>query len=107
MQVSVLGLFFLPILLVGPVILARLTRAGEAIGVIGGVGSVIALIGILNLDYRPCPSGPVILPPGKTSFECGGVDGTPWLIVGVVLMAAATLAYSLLRRKPSSKGGPA
>jgi hypothetical protein len=40
----------------------------------------------------------VVLEPGQTSFECGGFDGTPWLIVGAVLMVAAGLAYWRLRR---------
>src|SRR2546421_4318796 len=86
-QVSVIGLFFLPILLLGPLVLARLTGAAEALGVVGGGGSVIALIGLLNLDYQPCPNGTVVLPPGQTSYECGGFDGTPSGIVGVLLMA--------------------
>ena len=96
-QVSVIGLFFLPILLLGPLVLARLTGAAEALGVVGGGGSVIALIGLLNLDYQPCPNGTVVLPPGQTSYECGGFDGTPWLIVGALLMVGAVLVFWWLR----------
>src|SRR5438105_3498447 len=59
--------------------------------------SVIALIGLLNLDYHPCPNGTVVLPPGQTSYECGGFDGTPWLIVGALLMVGAVLVFWWLR----------
>ena len=68
----------------------------EAFGLLAGVGSVAAAVGVVNLDYHPCPNHPVILPPGQHSFECGGFDGTPWLIVGIAITVASVLGFLLV-----------
>jgi hypothetical protein len=52
------------------------------------------VIGVLNLDYAgPCPTH-VTLAPGQTSSaSCGGFDGRPWLIAGLVVIALTLLAF--------------
>ena len=97
--VSQIGFFTVPL---GLVLVAVLLRRGgdeEALGLFAGAGAVAALIGVLNLDYHPCPRGVHVLKPGETSFECGGFDGTPWLIAGALAMAAALICFELLRRR--------
>jgi hypothetical protein len=41
---------------------------------------------------RP-PGGDVVLQLGLESFSCGGSDGTPWLVAGLVVMALAAVLY--------------
>jgi hypothetical protein len=100
LMVSQVGAFTLPVGLVLVGLLYWQGRGTEALGFFEGAGMVIAFVGLINLDYHPCPGGTVVLKPGQTSFECGGFDGTPWLIVGAVLMVAAGLAFWRLRRSP-------
>jgi hypothetical protein len=96
--VSVVGTFTVPVGLVLVGLLYWRGRGTEALGLFEGAGMVIAFVGLINLDYHPCPGGTVVLTHGETSFECGGFDGTPWLVVGAVLMVASGLAFWRLRR---------
>jgi hypothetical protein len=96
--VSQIGFFTVPAGLVLVLALLRYGGNEEALGLFAGAGAVAAVIGVLNLDYHPCSDGPVVLPPGQTSYECGGFDGMPWLIVGAALMTAAVVGFALLRR---------
>jgi hypothetical protein len=97
--VSQIAFFTVPAGLVLLLVLLRYGGNEEALGLFAGAGAVATVIGVLNLGYHPCPrDGPVVLPPGQTSYECGGFDGTPWLILGAALMTAAVVGFALLRR---------
>jgi hypothetical protein len=102
--VSQIGLVTVP---VGVVLALWLGRRGgwgkEALGLVAGAGLVSALVGVINVDYRPCSSGSVVLGVGRTSSSCGGFDGLPWLIVGLVLVTAGTLMYLAVTRPPPSQ----
>jgi hypothetical protein len=92
--VTAVGVFTVPLGALMAVWLARSRRsARELLGLFEGAGTIFVLIGALNLDYRSCPSGTVFLSPGQHGFSCGGVDGTPWLIVGVAAMLLIALTY--------------
>jgi hypothetical protein len=92
--VSQVGLVTIPIGVVLAVWLVRKRRTrGEMLGLLEGAGALGAVVGVFNLDYRPCPSGDVVLQLGQRSFSCGGFDGTPWLIVGLGVMALAAVLY--------------
>lgn len=99
--VSQIGLLTVPIGVVLAIWLARGNPGREMLGLLEGVGAIGVVVGLVNLDYRPCPSGQVVLRPDQTSFSCGGFDGTPWLIAGLVVMALVPLAYRQLRRLDS------
>jgi hypothetical protein len=62
------------------------------LGLLEGAGGVSAVIGLVNLNYRPC-SGTLVLRPGQSSISCGGFDGTPWLIAGLATMTLAAAVY--------------
>jgi hypothetical protein len=94
--VSVIGAFTVPVGIALVIVLtARAPR--EFVGFVAGVGATAAVIGALNLDYQPCARIEV-LRPGQTDYECGGFDGTPWLVAGLVLIVAAVLLFLALRR---------
>jgi hypothetical protein len=96
--VSQVGALTLAIGLLLVALLLWRARGREAIGLLAGAGAVAVLVGVINLGYNPCPSGPVVLKPGQTDFECGGFDGAPWLAVGLALMVVAAIAFRLMRR---------
>ena len=52
----------------------------------------------MNLDNKACPKGPVVLRPDQLQFSCGGFDGRPWLIAGVIAIGLAALLYRRLSR---------
>jgi hypothetical protein len=79
----------------------------EVLGLVEGAGATCLLLAYLNRDYRPCPSGPIILGPGQSSFSCGGAPPQPWLIAGALLVTIAALAYLLALRANSNKSVPA
>src|SRR5687767_6919079 len=55
----------------------------EILGVVLGAAAVSLTVAAINRDYSPCPEGPITLPPGETSFSCGGFDPLPWLVAGL------------------------
>lgn len=98
--VSQIGFFTAPLGMVLTALLVRRTNmAAEVLGALAGAGAVSTFVGVVNLDYHPCSDGPVVLPPGQTSYECGGFDGTPWLIVGAALLIGAVVGFAVLRRQ--------
>src|SRR6266545_214241 len=74
-------------------LLVRAARPLEAVGFLEGVGLTLILIALINHDYRVCTLRPALSLPGgtpaRTTHSCGGVDPTPWLVVGA---AFSTLA---------------
>jgi len=98
-----IGLFILPLAVVAIVVAALRARGWrEAVGGVAGIGAVCLVIAFQSRDYNPCPeSGVLTVPPGDTSIECGGVDATPWLIVGIALVSVSVLAYVFIRARAS------
>lgn len=99
-----IGLFLLPLAVVGCILVARATGLGPPIlGVVSGTGFVCLGIALANRSYDPCPpSGQVTIQPGETSTTCGGLDPLPWLSAGVVLLAAGVVAHALADRSRSN-----
>lgn len=93
------GLFALP---VAGLALTLLLRSGrrwpELLGAVSGIGVLFLAIAALNRDYAPCPDGGLVVTPGQTSLECGGLDPLPWLVAGGLLSLAGAAAYLLERR---------
>jgi hypothetical protein len=99
--ISAIGVFTVPVGLLLAVALTPTHHTGrELLGLLEGAGAVSAFVGVVNLRYRPCPNGPVVLAPGQDGFSCGGFDGEPWLIAGIAVMAAAAVLYWRLSRRP-------
>ena len=95
-----IGVFLLPLAVVGLVLVVRRVRAWPEISGTGaGFGVLCFLIAFLNRDYTPCPKGPITLSPGAGEFECGGFDPVPWLVAGLALVVLSSLAYALARSR--------
>jgi hypothetical protein len=109
-SISALAIFALPLGIVAVLVLRRRSSGREVLGLVAGIGLAIGVIGSIHVNYQACSatSGSLVLPVGHTSVgsSCGGVDGIPWLIAGVVLTAAAVILY-LLASRPTSSDGPA
>jgi hypothetical protein len=105
LAVSALGLFTIPLGIVLVFILGRRHSDRSALGLLAGVGVMVALLGLINLGNQPCPPGPqrAVALPGQvgTSFACGGIDGLPWMIVGIGLVALAAFSYVARRPAPA------
>ena len=105
LSISVLGIFTLPLGILAALALGRRSGGREALGLLAGVGIVLGVVGSIHLHYQACSAsgGSLVLRVGQTSVgsSCGGVDGVPWLIVGVVLTAAAAVLYLLASRDSS------
>ncbi len=99
--VTALGIFIVPVGLVLIICLAWRRATVDALGLLAGVGAIVAWVGSINLGYRACSSRhPALsLTPGgarSISYSCGGVNGLAWLIVGVCMLAAAVALYLVI-----------
>jgi hypothetical protein len=99
------GLFVLPLAAAAVLYVTwQAPHAAEALGVVAGAGAVLALVGLLAGDHRPCPEDGLALPAAaaRSSVECGGFDGQPWLVAGILTVSLAVLCYgtaSIVRRR--------
>ena len=103
-----IGLFIAPLAAVAIWLTLRFGRAGpEMLGMLSGAGAVCLLIAFLNRGTTlPCPEqGHAVVSPGETEVSCGGHAPTPWLVAGLVLVAAGIVAYVLARRGTHSDDG--
>jgi hypothetical protein len=99
-----IGFLLLPFAALAVWFVAR-SAAGwpEILGVVLGAAAVCLAVAVTNRDYTACPEGPITVPPGQTSFSCGGLDPLPWLVAGLVLAAAGPLGYIVARRLPTPR----
>lgn len=100
-----IGLFVLPAALLALAVTSRTVRVWpEIVGTLEGVAAPIFVVGLANLGSTPCPSrgSGHVHPPGTgtTSFSCGGLDPSPWLLAGLGMAAAGFAAYALARERP-------
>jgi hypothetical protein len=75
----------------------------ELLGVVAGLGCAVALIGAIHVDDGGCATH---RDARTTRVSCGGFDGKPWLAVGLMLTAAAALAYEHIGRRSGSERRP-
>jgi hypothetical protein len=103
--ISQIGVFTIPAGLLLALVLSRVAGGNEALGLLEGVGAVGLVIGLINLDYRPCPTSETItLAPGEQiEASCGGLDGLPFLVAGLALMAIGLIAYRWMTRRPGPR----
>lgn len=95
------GLFVLPVAALALwAILRGSPPRWSAFGLVSGAGLVSMLVGALNRGSSPCPeSGQLTESPGAGPVECGGLDGTPFLAAGVVLVLAGPALVAAARRR--------
>src|SRR5687768_17474878 len=94
-----IGLFIAPLAAIAIWLALRFGRAGpEMLGMVAGAGAVCLLIALLNRNTRSCAEEGHILSPAETEASCGGLEPMPWLVAGLVLVAAGFVAYALARR---------
>ncbi len=96
-----IGLFVLPIAILAAFLTAYYLRSElELLGLLTGAAAISLLIGLLNLDYRPCPPGGFSLAPGDTRVEsCGGFNPLPWFVAAGGLAAASVAGYTIGKRR--------
>jgi hypothetical protein len=100
-----IGLFIAPLAGIAIWLALRFGRAGpEMLGMVSGAGAVCLLIALLNRNTSPCAEEGHILSPAETEAGCGGLEPMPWLVAGVVLVAAGVVAYALTRRSTGPGG---
>jgi hypothetical protein len=101
-----IGLFIAPLAVVAIWLALRFGRVGpEMLGMVSGAGAVCLLIAFLNRGTTPCTEQGHTLSTGETEVACGGLEPTPWLVAGLVLVAAGIVAYALAGRGTHSGGG--
>jgi len=84
-------------------LLALRSQGPELLGIPLGVGALGVWIGANN-HYTPCPSNGVFtLLPGQREASCGGFDGLPWLVAGVMVMLGSLVLYAVLTRHASGE----
>jgi hypothetical protein len=96
--VSAFGIFALPVAVVLILVLSQRRWTVDALGLLAGLGAIVAWIGSLNLNHQACSSHATraTLAPGgaqSISYSCGGINGTPWLIIGIGMAAVAIALY--------------
>jgi hypothetical protein len=99
--VSALGVFALPVAAILIFVLSQRRSTVDALGLLAGLGAIVAWIGSLNLNHQACSSHTTraTLAPGgaqSISYSCGGIDGKPWLIMGIGIAAVAIALYLLM-----------
>jgi hypothetical protein len=108
LSISALAIFTLPLGILAVLVLRRRSGGREALGLLAGFGVVMGAVGSIHMHYQACSAtgGSLFLRVGQTHVgsSCGGVDGIPWLIDGVVLVATAAILYLLASRRSSSHG---
>jgi hypothetical protein len=107
--VTALGIFIVAVGLVLVICLAWRRATVDALGLLAGVGTIVAWVGSINLGYRACSSRhPALgLTPGQrsVSYSCGGVNGQAWLIVGVCLLTASVALYLVMSDHQGARPG--
>jgi hypothetical protein len=108
--VSALGIFALPVAVVFILVLSRRRATVDALGLLAGLGVIGAWIGSLNLNHQACSSNATraTLTPGgaqSISNSCGGINGTPWLIIGIGMATVAIGLYILMTSETRPRRG--
>jgi len=104
LQVSAIGVLFLPAGLLVTILLAKFTRVWpEVLGISEGLAAVCLLIVALNADYWSCPASGEVITRTKDSVtveSCGTLNPWPWLIAGVIFAVVGAIAYRVAKRPP-------
>jgi hypothetical protein len=97
-----IGLFLLPLAVLAIWFVARKSRIWpEILGLVGGLGVVGLVIAAINHEGPGCRTTEEA---GGITVTCGGLDPKPWLVGGLLLLAAAPALYALARRKGQGNG---
>ena len=108
LSISSLAIFTLPLGILAVLVLRKRSGGRDALGLLAGIGVVVAVIGSTHVHYQACSAtgGSLFLRLGQTSVgsSCGGVDGVAWLITGGVLSVTAVILYRLASRRSSRNG---
>jgi hypothetical protein len=92
-----IGLFVLPFAVIALWLAARRSRIWpEILGLVGGIGVIGFVIAAVNHDGSGCRTSEE---DGFTTVTCGGLDPMPWLVSGLLLVAAASVLYAFARRR--------
>lgn len=103
------GLIGLPVVVLGGVLALRLAGSGpQMLGLAFGAGLACVSVGVLNLDYRPCPDGYVEVLASE-EYSCGGFHPAIPLAIGGILVLVPVLGAGLplrFRSPRAGEGGP-
>jgi hypothetical protein len=92
------GLLILPpaLLLLG-LLVAFAPYHRDRWGLLAGVGALLLVIGVLNLDNRSCPEEGWVARSEGGTHSCGGLVPWPWLAAGALVVATAVFLYQRSR----------
>ena len=98
-----IGMFVFPFAVLALVLAVRRNGAlPEApAGALTGVGSVCLFVAYVSRAYSPCPEMPITFRADigyHGHFSCGGLKPMPWLMVGLLLIAAGLIGFLVRRR---------
>lgn len=98
-----IGMFVFPFGVLALVLAARRNRAWREApaGSLTGVGSVCLFVAYVSRAYSPCPEMPIRFRADigyHGPFSCGGLQPMPWLIAGLLLIAAGLVGFLVRRR---------
>jgi hypothetical protein len=98
-----IGMFVFPFAVLALVLAVRRNSAWPEApaGALTGVGSVCLFVAYVSRAYSPCPEMPIRFRADigyHGPFSCGGLKPTPWLIAGLLLIAAGFVGFLVRRR---------
>jgi hypothetical protein len=98
-----IGMFVFPLAVLALVLAVRRNSAWPEApaGALTGVGSVCLFVAYVNRAYSPCPEMPIRFRAEigyHGPFSCGGFKPMPWLIAGLLLIAAGLVGFLVRRR---------
>jgi hypothetical protein len=98
-----IGMFVFPFGVLALVLAARRNLAWPEApaGGLTGVGSICLFAAYVSRTYSPCPEMPIrfrVAPGESGSFSCGGLKPMPWLIAGLLLIAAGFVGFVVRKR---------
>ncbi|MEO6712577.1 MAG: hypothetical protein ABIM89_04005 [Mycobacteriales bacterium] len=101
LSIASIGVYILPVALVALVVVARVLSFGRGtFGAMAGVGAALLVVAVRSSSEGGAPcTVPSTLAPGQlTSVTCGGgVNATPWYVVGAVALVLAAAGVWLTR----------
>jgi hypothetical protein len=99
-----IGLFLLPFAVLTIWLVARKGRIWpEILGMVSGLGVIGLVIAAINREGDSCRTTEEN---GGITITCGGIDPRPWLVGGLVLIAAGVLLFAFARRRGAATPEP-
>jgi len=101
-EILSIGVFVFPVAIIGTVLLARLPASLRGVpGLIAGLGLPLLYVAYLNRGHGgPACSTTGTVAPHTLAYQCTqALDPWPWLIAGLLLVAAGVVVFVVRSRR--------